>query len=292
MLATSSDRIFRDMADDFSEPVKRALASRVGNLCSNPECRALTSGPQEDPAKALNIGVGAHITAASPGGARYDADLLPEERSGPSNGIWLCQNCAKLVDNDPPRFTVEILRAWKTAAEAEAKTRIGKTNVAASAVSFNLKVYEHVRIEPIVPRQAEQAEWMIESAVNGCYEIQKLGATGRIEIPSSFIEKVHRFGGNVPALIQLAGRLQWTSIGQRWLLLSDKPTTTDEHGFSRKVDFEYPRRMNYPGALAWCREDRLVQVLGQGRHLFYAEDGKYLRVPGPDIDQILVSDRP
>ena len=48
---------FTDMADDFSEPAKRALASRVGNLCSSPECRALTSGPQEDPAKALNIGV-------------------------------------------------------------------------------------------------------------------------------------------------------------------------------------------------------------------------------------------
>jgi hypothetical protein len=81
------------MGDDFSERVKRALGSRVGNLCSNPECRALTSGPQEDPAKALNIGVAAHITAASPGGQRYDSDLLPDERSGPSNGIWLCQNC-------------------------------------------------------------------------------------------------------------------------------------------------------------------------------------------------------
>jgi len=50
--------------------------------------------------------------------------------------------------------------------------------------------------------------------------------------------------------------------------------------------------MAYPGSLAWCREDRLAQVLGQGKHIFYAEDGKYLRVSGPDSDQILVSDRP
>lgn len=84
------------MSDDFSDPVKRALASRVGNLCSNPKCRALTSGPQEDPAKAVNLGVAAHITAASPGGPRYDAEILPDERSGPANGVWLCQNCAKL----------------------------------------------------------------------------------------------------------------------------------------------------------------------------------------------------
>lgn len=280
------------MGDDFSETVKRALASRVGNLCSNRECRALTSGPQQDPAKALNIGVAAHITAASPGGPRYDPDLLQEERSGPSNGIWLCQNCAKLIDNDPSRFTVEILRAWKTAAEAEAKSRIGKTNGAGSVVSFDLKVGERVRIEPIVPRWAEQAEWMLESASGGCYVFQKLGASGRVEIPSSFIEKVHCFAGNTPALVQLAGRLQWTSVGQRWLLLSDKPATEDEHGFSRMVDFNHPSRMNYPGTLAWCREDRLSQVLGNGRYIFYAEDGKYLRMPGPDIDQILVSDRP
>ena len=78
------------MADDFSEPVKRNLALRAGGLCSNPECRASTSGPQDDPAKAVNVGVAAHITAASPGGPRYDANLAPEERSSSSNGIWLC----------------------------------------------------------------------------------------------------------------------------------------------------------------------------------------------------------
>jgi hypothetical protein len=280
------------MSDEFSEPVKRALASRVGNLCSNSECRALTSGPQEDPAKALNIGVAAHITAASPGGPRYDPELLPEERSGPSNGIWLCQNCAKLVDNDAPRFTVEILRAWKAAAEAEAKSRIGKTNIAGNAVAFDLKVGDRVRIEPIVPRRAEQAEWMLESDSGGVYVFQKLGASGTAEVPLSFIEKVHRFAGSTLALVQLAGRLQWTSVGQRWLLLSQKPPAADEHGISRNVDFNHPSRMSYPGSLAWCREDRLGQVLGQGGHIFYAEDGKYLRVPGSDIDQILVSDRP
>jgi hypothetical protein len=280
------------MGDDFAEPVKRALASRVGNLCSNPDCRALTSGPQEDPAKALNIGVAAHITAASAGGPRYDPDLLPEERSGPSNGVWLCQNCAKLVDNDPARFTVDLLSGWKSTAEAEAKSRIGKTHSAASAPSFDLKIGERVRIEPTVPRPAEQSEWMLESNSGSCYGFQKLGASGKIEIPVSMIDKIHRFGSGTSALLQLAGRLQWTSVGQRWLLLSDKPPTDDEHGFSRNVDFNHPSRMGYPGTLAWCREDRLAQVLCQGRHMFYAEDGKYLRMPGPEIDQILVSDRP
>lgn len=127
------------MGDDFSELVKRALAARVGNRCSNPECRALTSGPQENPAKAVNVGVAAHITAASAGGPRYDPDLVAEERSAPTNGIWLCQNCAKLVDNDPSRFKTEVLTQWKQNAELEARDRVGKTAPATNVVALELE---------------------------------------------------------------------------------------------------------------------------------------------------------
>lgn len=115
------------MRDDFSVDVKRSIAARVGNLCSNPSCRAPTSGPQSDSTKALNIGVAAHITAASEGGPRYNRSLSPEERRRSDNAIWLCQNCAKLVDNDAARFSEEMLRRWKQEAENEAKERIGKT---------------------------------------------------------------------------------------------------------------------------------------------------------------------
>ena len=86
------------MRDDFSLATKELLAKRVAYRCSNPECRHVTSGPQVDPAKAVNIGVSAHITAASAGGPRFDPTITPDERQKPDNGIWLCQSCAKLVD--------------------------------------------------------------------------------------------------------------------------------------------------------------------------------------------------
>src|SRR5205807_6684405 len=109
------------------------LAARAGYMCSNPECRALTSGPQDDPAKAVNVGVAAHITAASAGGPRYDATLSPEQRSAASNGMWLCQNCAKFIDNDVNRFSLELLTRWKADAEVEARSRVGKST--ASSIS-------------------------------------------------------------------------------------------------------------------------------------------------------------
>lgn len=104
--------------DDFARQTTDRLAKRVGMRCSNPDCRAPTSGPSsEDPSAVANIGVAAHICAASPGGARYDPEMTPEQRSDIANGIWLCQNHAKLIDDDEIAFPASLLRDWKETAE-------------------------------------------------------------------------------------------------------------------------------------------------------------------------------
>lgn len=107
------------MRDDFPKGVKDVLAARVAGRCSMPTCRAPTSGPAKHPGKSVKTGVAAHITAASPGGARYEGALTPLERRSASNGIWLCQTHAKLVDNDESAYPVAMLRGWKSEAEAE-----------------------------------------------------------------------------------------------------------------------------------------------------------------------------
>lgn len=108
------------MRDDFKADVKDLLAKRAGMKCSNPNCRRPTSGPQEDPNKALNIGVAAHIAAASKGGPRYDPRMNSQDRRSEANGIWLCQTCAKLVDNDAARYCADLLRRWRRLAEEAA----------------------------------------------------------------------------------------------------------------------------------------------------------------------------
>lgn len=115
------------MRDDFPISIKRVLAARVGHRCSRPECRASTSGPRLAKDQSVNIGVAAHITAASPTGPRFDPTLSEDDRSGIDNGIWLCQGCGKLVDNDEQRFSVQVLREWKSAAERDASDQVGRT---------------------------------------------------------------------------------------------------------------------------------------------------------------------
>jgi hypothetical protein len=108
------------MRDEFSAKAKDLLARRVGIRCSNPGCRHPTSGPQADPNGAVNLGVAAHITAASADGPRYDPGLTSEARCSPDNGIWLCQTCAKLIDSDTIRYTSDMIRGWRKNAEEAA----------------------------------------------------------------------------------------------------------------------------------------------------------------------------
>jgi hypothetical protein len=140
------------MRDDFSTATKELLAKRVGFVCCNPECRRPTSGPQAAPDGTVNIGVAAHITAASQGGPRFDATLSYEERTDSSNGIWLCQSCAKLVDNDSLRFDRAVLEAWKRAAERNAAMALV---LGGARASTSLET-GHAKVERLMPVLLEE----------------------------------------------------------------------------------------------------------------------------------------
>jgi hypothetical protein len=139
--------------DEFGRDVRDALAARVGRRCSNPECQKLTSGPAADPTRALNIGVAAHITAAAPGGPRFDVTLTPDQRVSIQNGIWLCQSCAALVDRDTNRFSVSVLHSWKDTAEAAASKAIcagsGYRPITANEVRQELTIAELAAIRAL-----------------------------------------------------------------------------------------------------------------------------------------------
>ena len=132
----------KKLRDDFPSHVVVALRDRVNSVCSNPDCGCVTTGPNAEPGKATRIGVAAHITAAAPGGPRYDASLTAVERTAAENGIWLCQNCARRIDADWRAYDVASLLNWKHLAESRARTLLGKPQ--ASTVDFASNQYEQV----------------------------------------------------------------------------------------------------------------------------------------------------
>lgn len=59
------------------------------------------------------VGSAAHIAAARPKGPRYDDTMTHDRRSAPTNGLWLCETHAKLIDTDVSRFPTDLLHRWK-----------------------------------------------------------------------------------------------------------------------------------------------------------------------------------
>ena len=75
----------------------------------------------------MNIGEGAHITARSPGGPRYDENLTKDERSSIDNCIILCCNCHTKIDgpNWSESYPAALLQKKKAKAEQDAEEQVG-----------------------------------------------------------------------------------------------------------------------------------------------------------------------
>lgn len=139
------------MRDDFSKAAKEILAKRVSYKCSNPKCKKVTIGAHTVIEKTINLGVAAHIHAASVGGPRYSKEMKSEDRKSIQNGIWLCQNCAKLIDTDINKYSSKELLNWKSMAEKESLAIITNDFIQQnhnclfeSRVKVNEKLYNEV----------------------------------------------------------------------------------------------------------------------------------------------------
>jgi hypothetical protein len=140
------------MRDEFSKRDKRILAERVGYKCSFPGCEEATIGPGNAHEKhVLNLGVAAHITAASSGGPRYDPTINQADRTSVKNGIWLCKKHSELIDKDYTQFSADTLRQWKAQAEERAGQKFKSHELSATSVSTLISIGPSIICE---------AEWL------------------------------------------------------------------------------------------------------------------------------------
>ncbi|RLA84314.1 MAG: hypothetical protein DRG78_01745 [Epsilonproteobacteria bacterium] len=112
--------------DNFTKITIETLKSRVASRCSNPSCRVpTTAASNEHQNKINNIGIAAHINAASIGGPRYCKKMTSPERKSINNAILLCSNCSIKIDKDIKKYTKELLLEWKAIAEQTAQEEMG-----------------------------------------------------------------------------------------------------------------------------------------------------------------------
>jgi hypothetical protein len=108
------------MRAEFSNDIKRKLASRVAYRCSFSGCKRITIGPANDGDESTTLlGEAAHIYSASPNGPRSNPNMTDEERKAITNGIWMCKSHARQIDADEINFSAETLLLWKRQAEQD-----------------------------------------------------------------------------------------------------------------------------------------------------------------------------
>jgi len=104
--------------NDFSDATKRTLAERVAWRCSFAGCGIITVGPDPNNLeKRRTTGKAAHIIAASSKGPRGNDLITSDSLKHISNGIWMCDIHAGLIDSAARNYSEETLRKWKIEAE-------------------------------------------------------------------------------------------------------------------------------------------------------------------------------
>jgi hypothetical protein len=88
------------------------------------------------------------------------------------------------------RFSVEVLQEWKADAEGQARARVGKIAAFPTGPVLDLKVYARVRMGPIIPREHERSEFILEADRGDYFIFEKEDSSRRVDIPKSFIEKI------------------------------------------------------------------------------------------------------
>lgn len=114
-----------------------------------------------------NFGEVAHIIAASedgPRGSEESADL----RIDYSNLMLLCQRCHKEIDDDPDKYTAELLRQWKQEHEKriEIQTSHSEEIHKSTVVLFTVKIKDRIpRINRAAYRNAMSPKYPVDEGI-------------------------------------------------------------------------------------------------------------------------------
>jgi hypothetical protein len=68
--------------------------------------------------------------------------MTPTERSTITNGIWLCRRCARIIDLDEKRYTIEVLFEWKRTHEGKMELQLIDNGWQRKVQEINLRPFE------------------------------------------------------------------------------------------------------------------------------------------------------
>lgn len=92
---------------------RKMLWGRSANRCNFPECRCELVMDESETDDASVVGEECHIVARENNGPRGNSVLTEEQRDKYNNLILMCSVHHKLIDDQPNKYTIEILKQMK-----------------------------------------------------------------------------------------------------------------------------------------------------------------------------------
>lgn len=89
------------------------LWDRSGNICAFPGCKKVLVTDESETDDPSLIGEEAHIVAKKPNEPRGNSTLTKAQRDKYDNLILLCSNHHKIIDDQPAKYTIELLKQYK-----------------------------------------------------------------------------------------------------------------------------------------------------------------------------------
>lgn len=169
------------------------------------------------------------------------------------------------------------------------------------SVKDSLQVFagnkNQLRIEPLIPLDTLNRFYV--EAVEGDLVVLKKTSNGQsVDIPLSRVAEVLPAANNDLAVLTVSGRLQLTTLAQRWKFIPE-PVGESPLGLGKMSSPQSEDVAKFRGVLnargiqsLWDWVHNLGDRFGAGWEVFYDDDGRYLRYIVSPSEQIFLIQRP
>ena len=161
-----------------------------------------------------------------------------------------------------------------------------------------LRPGSRLRIQPVIPRSAEEHEYRVQQVDAECAVIQKLSSATSLSIALSSVDQLHFSPDHNPSTVILKGRMQWITTREQRAFLPEHPPSDSEFGFDKLANPDDPQVIHFVNQLRnrgyspwWVPKDSMHEFLAQGAEIIYDKDGRYFRARNEHSEWILLGKR-
>jgi hypothetical protein len=199
----------------------------------------------------------------------------------------------------PFKTIEELKRAAKLAIEQTIVLGLRSLSMKSAILSIKDTLQEfaehktHVQVAPLVPLDAHNS-FYVEEVQGEVVVLKKTSNIQSVDIPLSRVAEVLPAANNDLAVLALSGRLQWTTLPQRWKFFPDaagesplglgKMSSPQSEYFTQIRGVLEARRIQS----CWDWVKNLGDRIGAGWEVFYDEDGRYFRYMASPSEQIFM----